>query len=233
MAKKYTAPEIEKKVYNYIIKETSKGWKTFDFNPLNVSKEGIADILHLEDEEVEEAIASLSGQDSDKGSKLKRIESIKPRFEIWLPDTKGGKDIRDALCESGLAIKGNLNVLYSFLFLVAIYILTFEVPCSKNALGLTNPEQYFIWAFIFTAVSVPLGNYLATKWYQANILLRRVKGSKYYIWILIILIALILLSVNKGWNLGIIIPSIAGVVEIIFVIYQITKENKNGKKHRK
>src|SRR4030042_1316958 len=136
MAKKYTAPEIEKKVYNYIIKETSKGWKTFDFNPLNVSKEGIADILHLEDEEVEEAIASLSGQDSDKGSKLKRIESIKPRFEIWLPDTKGGKDIRDALCESGLAIKGNLNVLYSFLFLVLVYVFIFVKPYLKDFLGL-------------------------------------------------------------------------------------------------
>jgi|GEM_PF-5049547 len=230
MPKQYTASEIEKKVFNHIIKETSKGWDTFDFNPLNVSKEGIADMLNLEDEEVEEALNSLSAEDNDSGSKLKRIESIKPRFEIWLPFTKGGQDIKDALCESGLAIKGNLNVLYSFLFLVAIYIFIFKVPYLKNALVMTTSEQYFIWALIFTAVSVPLGNFLATKWYQVNLLMQRVKGSKYYIYFLIIMIALVLVSVNKGWNLGIIIPSIAGVVEIIFVIYQIV--NKNGRRDK-
>jgi len=232
MAKQYTASEIEKKVYNHIIKETSKGY-TFDFNPLNVSKEGIADKLNLEEEEVEEALASLSGQNSDKGSKLERIESIKPRFEIWLPKTNGGKDIKDALCESGLAVKGNLNILYSFLFLVVIYIFIFEVPYIKNFLGLINPVQYFIWAVIFTAISVPLGNYLAMKWYQANLLIQRVKGSKYYIYFLIVLIAIILISVNKEWNLGIILSSLGAGAEIILVIYQITKDNKNDKKHHK
>ncbi len=230
MAKQYTAPEIEKKVLDHINKKTSKGYTT-DFNPLDVSKEGIADELKLDDKEVEEAIESLSGQDSGKSSKLKRIESIKPKFEIWLPFTKGGIDIKDALCESGLAVKGNLNVLYSFLLLVLCYILIFEKPYLKDFLGLVNPEQYFAWAVILTAISVPVGNYLARKWYQWNLLMQRVKGSKYYVYALIAFIILIIISINKQWNIGIILSGIAALTNIALVIYQIIKDNK--KKSRK
>ena len=229
MERQYTAPEIEKKVLDHINRKTSKGYTT-DFNPLDVSKEGIADELNLDDEEVEEAIGSLSGKDSGNSLKLKKIESVKPKFEIWLPSTKGGKNIKDALCESGLAVRGNLNVLYSFLLLVLCYIFIFEKPYLKGFLGLVNPEQYFAWTVILTAISIPIGNYLARKWYQGNLLLQRVNGSKYYIYVLIMLIVLILISVNKGWNFGIIIPSIAGIVEILFVIYQIMRDNKSGKR---
>ena len=225
MERQYTAPEIEKKVLDHINRKTSKGYA--DFNPLDVSKEGIADELNIDDGAVEEAIESLSGKDSGKSSKLKRIELVKPKFEIWLPYTKGGQDIKDALCESGLAVRGNLNVLYSFLLLVLCYIFIFEKPYLKDFLGLVNSEQYFAWAVILTSISIPIGNYLARKWYQGNLLLQRVKGSKYYIYVLIMLIVLILISVNKGWNLGIIIPSIAGIAEILFVLYQIMKDNKN------
>jgi len=224
MARQYTAPEIEKKVLDHINKKTSKGYTT-NFNPLDVSNEGIADELKLDDEEVEEAIESLSGQDSGKGSKLKRIESIKPKFEIWLPSTKGGIDIKDALCESGLAVRGNLNVLYSFLFLVLCYFLIFEKTYLKDFLGLVNPEQYFFWGVILTAISVPMGNYLARKWYQVNLLLQRVKGSKYYVYALIGFIILIVISVNKQWNIGIILAGIAVVANVVMVILQIITKN--------
>ena len=225
MTKEHTAPEIEKKVYNHIIKKTSKGY-SLDFNPLDVSKEGIADELQLQYEEVEEAIESLSANDSGKTSKLKRIESIKPKFEIWLPFTKGGTNIKDALCESGLAIKGNLNVLYSFIFLVICYYFIFIKPYLKNGLGLVNQEQYFAWAIIFTVLSIPLGNFLSRKWYQGNLLLQRVKGSKYYVYALIAFIVLIIISINKKWDVGIILSGIATLANIALVIYQVIKDGK-------
>jgi len=230
MSKQYTAHEIEKKVLDYINKKTNMGYAT-DFNPLDVSKEIIAEELNLNTGEVEEAIDSLSGKDSGKGSKVKRIESIKPRFEIWLPFTKKGQEIKDELCESGLAVRGNLNVLYSFLLLVLSYFFIFEKPYLKNFLGLVNPEQYFAWAAILTAVSIPLGNYLSRKWYQGNLLMQRVKGSKYYVYALIAFIILIIISINKKWNIGIILSGMAVLTNIALVIYQIIKDNK--KKSRK
>jgi len=227
MVKLYTASEIEKKVLEHINRKTSKGY-TIDFNPLDLSVEGIADELNIDTDEVEESIERLLGNDSDNSNKsLERIESIKLRLEIWLPFTKGGTDIKNALCESGLAVKGNLNILYSFFFMVLCYVFIFEKPYLKDFFGLVNPEQYFFWAVVLTAISIPIGNYFVRKWYQGNLLMQRVKGSKYYVWILIILISIILLSINKGWNLGIIISSIAGVLEILFMVYQIVKQENN------
>ena len=101
----------------------------------------------------------------------------------------------------------------------------------KDFLGLVNPEQYFAWAVILTAISVPLGNYFARKWYQGNLLMQKVKGSKYYIYALITFIILIIISINKEWNFGIILSGIATLANIALVIYQIIKDNK--KKSRK
>lgn len=226
MPKELTAPEIESKVYAHIIKKTSKGY-TFDFNPLDVSKDGIADELNLDIAEVQEAIERLSTQDIEKSSKIIRIESVKPKFEIWLPSTKGGQKIKDGLCNSGLALKGNLNALYSFLIIVLAYIFIFPYPHLKNFLKIESVDDYFFWGVLITASSVPIGNYLAHKWYQLNIQIQKVPGSKYYVYALILSIILILYSVKKNYNLGTIFSSILIIANIVLVFFQIIRENKH------
>ena len=172
MENKKTASEVTKKVYNYIIKKTEKGY-TSVFNPLDITLENIAKELRLDEEEVDEALNELS---PDENWKISRINSIKPTFEIWLPNTKGGKNIKDFLCGAGLAKTGNLNILYSFLFLVAVYIFIFVKPYLGNILKITTFGEYFIWAIIFTLISIPFGNFISRKLYQGNLLLRRVEG---------------------------------------------------------
>ena len=63
--KQLTAPEIEKKVLNYITNKTSMGY-TIDFNPLDVSIDGIADGLNLKIEEVEEGWSKIDIEYSER-----------------------------------------------------------------------------------------------------------------------------------------------------------------------
>ena len=226
MAKQYTSSEIERKVLNYIIKKTKKGYTTH-FNPLDVSKEGIADKLNLEIEEVEEAIEKLTGKASDYSTKsLERIESIKPKFVIWLPNTKKGDDIKDALLQSGLAVNGTVNTLYSVLIIIISYIFIFKFTHLKDFLNLETVDDYFFWAVIITAISIPIGNYLGHKWYQVNFMLQKVKGSKYYVYALLIFVAIIFFSIINNWNIVIIISGIAVLTNIALFIYQFIKDSK-------
>ena len=228
MKKQLTSHEIERKILDYLDKEV----RYDDFNPLNLSKEVIADNLDLDMEEVEEAIERLSAEDSNLPSKtLERIEPINPKFKIWLPTTKEGKEVKDLLCGSGFAVKGNLNLLYSFLFVVLFYIIIFEIPYTKGFFVDTTIQGYFFLGFAITAISVSIGKYLSHKWYQLNLLLERVKGIRYYIWSLIIFIILILSSINQGWNISLMLSGIAAVADIILVVYQIVNRRnmKDGK----
>ena len=224
MDNKHIAPVIEEKVYDYLKRKASKGY-TRNFNPLSISKKGIADSLNLKISEVEEALERLSGEGTT-GKAIERVEPIKPKFEMWLPSTEKGKEIKNVLCKSGLGIKGNLNVLYSFILIAICYILIFKLPHLRTALGLESAEDYFLWAFIITAVSVPIGNYLAHKWYQITLWLQKVKGIKIYICILTILIFLITLSFIKSWDIILLLSIIATIANVILVVFQIVKKKE-------
>ncbi|PLW79677.1 hypothetical protein C0585_06810 [Candidatus Woesearchaeota archaeon] len=221
MSEKLTGSEIEKKVYEHIIKSVGMGYTT-DFNPLNLSTEGIADCLGLSMEEVEEAINKLKGE--GESTNIERIESVKPKFEIWLPKTKKGKEVLDELCNSGVAIKGSMQWFYTFLLLAASYIFTFEKPYLANVLELKSFNEYFVWAVIFTGISSYFGSYLAHKWHQINYEMERIKGGKYYIYAFILLISGIIYSWMKEIDVALIITSVGTIANLVLVIYQIIKK---------
>jgi len=206
-----TAPEVQKLVLDYLNLEVTKSSK--EINPVDLSVEGISDNLNLSYEQVEEAVEALSN--------TKRIDSIKPKFKIWIPNSDEGYIVEKHFCESGLAISGSLNILYSFLLIGVAYFFMFEKPLLVNLLGLQTFLQYSFWSAVLTALSISLGKIISEKLYQVSIHLEKVKGANYYIYILIFFIALAILSIKNKWNLTLIITSILTSLEIFLVLFKI------------
>lgn len=228
MKKLKTSYEIEKDVLEYLDKKTSKGF-TMDFNPLDVTLDEIASALNLNKKEINEALENLSGL-GEAASKIKKIESLKPRFEIWLPiNSEGAENIKQELCGSGMAIRGASNQFYSFLLIVLIYILKFQTQLL-DFLDVGTLEQHFVFAAIVTAISFPIGNYLAHKWYNLTLILEKVRGAKYYYYTLIIITILFWLIVQKGWDkLFTTILIIAAICTIFGFILSYIKIDKKEK----
>lgn len=185
--------------------------------------------MRLDIEEVQESLESLEGKHQVYGGskKLKRIEFIKPKFKIYLPCTEGAEEIKKALCESGLAVTGNLNIFYAILFLSIAHFLIFYYPSFQNFLGLKTTEQFFLFAAFLGFISIPIGGYFAHRWYQLTIFTQKIKGFNYYLWVFVFLAALIVLSIYNQWDkFWTIIGGIAALITVLIAVFQMAIPRK-------
>jgi hypothetical protein len=213
-----TAHEIEKKV-NVYIHEKTKDHSTF--NPLDVTFEGIAKSLELTDEEVSEALGTLSGSgDFSDSKRIQRIKCIKLSTDIWIPASKEGMKLRETLFNKEQAIEITLsNVYTSILFGIAFYFLV-----TKGTLETTTTDGIFLLSATVMIISIALGRFIQKKSFKFSYLIKtRVNHYKLWSYLIVSSVILFILTIIFDWSKYILlISAFATIISFGITIYQIS-----------